>query len=653
MKNNISKPLFWSNTFLACVFSLHLPAVHASETNQAVLPAPLVSPKQDSKLDMKIQNALNQNTNGVRSLLSVTANIQLSSVPDDLKQQLEAMHVEVLQISKQYHLVTVRLTPKSDLEALKKLSVVLYVSQASPSSHYVGKATDHSVSALNVDQVQKTLPGLTGKGVRVGIISDSFAHSSGVRGDKTTPALRKAGILKNAKNQISGDLPASVELRDDANTYSDTDEGAAMAENIHDIAPDADISFYSDQASMLGFVAAVKDLCKPRSEGGAGADIIVDDTMYSSAPFYQPGIINEAIKECVASGVMFFTIAGNDSERSYEFTYQDIDTSTYDNHSSSSDGKVAYGYDFHKWPNGSAYLPVTIPAGSHFRAVLNWNQPYISYQENKINFPLIDFDMYLLEKDSNNNVSVVYSSLSEQGDKKYNDPYEQIWYTNNSGSSKTFYLAVNHWSGNTDVIPQNLNVPVKLNLRFPMSSDNIKVGVDYNSSMMYGHAYSEGAITVAAMPWYGSHPYVNSDADIFVESQSSKGSASHPFYFDIDGNYAYSTMKRPSITSTDGGDTSFFGSDIPSSWNVINEPDGLPNFFGTSSAAPTLAGVAALLKQYAGSDASGEMIKEALLSTARDIKTDRGSEGWDPVTGAGEADAQAALNYLKKMIGKD
>lgn len=260
--------------------------------------------------------------------------------------------------------------------------------------------------------------------------------------------------------------------------------------------------------------------------------------------------------------------------------------------------------------------------------------------------------MYLLEKNSNNQMSVVYSSLSAQGNKKYNDPFEQIWYTNNSGSSKTLYLAVNHWSGNADVIPQNTSVPVKLDLRFPATSSNVKVGVTYNSSMMYGHAYAKGAITVASMPWYGSQPYVNSDADVFVEYQSSKGSASHPFYFDVNGNYAYTTRKGPAITSTDGGNTSFFGEDIPSAWNVVNEPDGLPNFFGTSSAAPTLAGVAALLKQYGGSDASSAQIKQALIATARDIKTDRGSEGWDPVTGAGEADAQAALNYLKKTMGR-
>ncbi|MEI8633598.1 hypothetical protein P4S72_18980 [Vibrio sp. PP-XX7] len=124
--------------------------------------------------------------------------------------------------------------------------------------------------------------------------------------------------------------------------------------------------------------------------------------------------MSQAIQTCVDSGVMFFTIAGNDNQRSYEFTYQDVDSATADTHPSSGD-KIAYGNDFHQWPNGSAFLPITIPAGSHIRAVLNWNQPYISYQTNKVNFPLIDFDMFLFEKNtSTNQMNVLYSSLDSQ-----------------------------------------------------------------------------------------------------------------------------------------------------------------------------------------------------------------------------------------------
>ncbi|MEM8924222.1 MAG: S8 family serine peptidase [Actinomycetota bacterium] len=62
---------------------------------------------------------------------------------------------------------------------------------------------------------------------------------------------------------------------------------------------------------------------------------------------------------------------------------------------------------------------------------------------------------------------------------------------------------------------------------------------------------------------------------------------------------------------------------------------------GTSAATPTVAGVAALLKQSKRSARPGE-IKHALRSSAADL----GGQGWDQFTGFGLAQASAALDRL-------
>src|SRR5207253_917250 len=81
-----------------------------------------------------------------------------------------------------------------------------------------------------------------------------------------------------------------------------------------------------------------------------------------------------------------------------------------------------------------------------------------------------------------------------------------------------------------------------------------------------------------------------------LEDFTSNGGAL-AFYFDASGNRLTTPEIRlqPKFSAVDGVDTSFFppgGTD--------DDNDGFPNFFGTSAAAPTAAGIAALLLEATG-----------------------------------------------------
>ncbi|CAG8999225.1 MAG: hypothetical protein CENE_01194 [Candidatus Celerinatantimonas neptuna] len=635
---------------------MSLAAIGATTSSSHLLSSPIVTTSQSSKISQNLQEALNQqqNLSNVLSGKKIIANLQLKNIPSNLKQQLSSLGVNVLSISKDYNQAAVAVTRHSNVKSLIKLPVLLHASLVSGEGSGTGKAFNRGYNSIGMNRLAKLMPNLTGKGIRVGIISTSFAHTSGVRGSDTTPARCKSGTLENAKDQMTGDLPAKIDLRADVCDGVNTDEGAAMAEVVHDIAPGASISYHGTRMNQASMVKAINDLCTSKANGGAGADIIVDDMFLYSEPYYQEGIINQAIQNCVKKGVMYFTIAGNDADRDYQFKYKDINPSIRDAHSATGTTKITYGDDFQEWPNGSAFLPITIPANSKFQADLAWNQPYISFQKNKVNFPLIDFDLFLFRKNSNGKMSQITYSDNHQGKGYYNDPYEQVDYKNTSSSTETVYLAVNHWSGNTDFIPQDKNVPVLLNLRFPEpNSDDIKVGggVTFNAPVMNGHAWTKGAITVGSMPWNWSI-YDVAQNKTKPELESSNGALSHQFYFNVNGDLDLSTRSDPTLAAPDGGDTTFFGTDDPSSWDIFGEPDGYPNFYGTSAAAPAAAALAAVLKQYAGKDVSNSLIRNALVSTAHDVYSGRASKGWDPVTGAGEVDAVAAFKYLKKELGR-
>ena len=135
--------------------------------------------------------------------------------------------------------------------------------------------------------------GLTGSGVTVGVISNSFNNLGGYATDVST-----------------GDLPANVDILQDG-TGGD-DEGRAMAQNIYHIAPGAGLAFAtagdSDEVMAQNILALANT---------AGAKIINDDVGFGDEPFFQPGLITQAINTVTAQGVTYLSAAGNEANHGY------------------------------------------------------------------------------------------------------------------------------------------------------------------------------------------------------------------------------------------------------------------------------------------------------------------------------------------------
>src|SRR5439155_10500777 len=93
------------------------------------------------------------------------------------------------------------------------------------------------------------------------------------------------------------------------------DEGTAMLEIVHDLAPGANLYFATAFTSLVSFAQNIRDLRT------AGCDIIIDDVFYFVETPFQDGqlapsntnggVVIQAVKDVTASGALYFSSAGN------------------------------------------------------------------------------------------------------------------------------------------------------------------------------------------------------------------------------------------------------------------------------------------------------------------------------------------------------
>ncbi len=241
--------------------------------------------------------------------------------------------------------------------------------------------------------VRTDFPTLTGSGVTVGVLSDSFncyaqyaAPGSGV------PVSGNEGYAYNgftadyASDVASGALPAGVNVLGEADCsnylFPDSagqptglplsDEGRAMLQIVHSVAPGASLAFYTGDNSEADFANGIQALAN------AGARVIADDLGYYDEPFFQDGLIAQAIDTAGSQGVAYFSAAGNDQETpSYMNT-----TPSFATLSSSAPNAGEYLLNFDATGATTVTsLPVTIPAlppGDFVAVVVEWDQPYVT-----------------------------------------------------------------------------------------------------------------------------------------------------------------------------------------------------------------------------------------------------------------------------------
>lgn len=148
-----------------------------------------------------------------------------------------------------------------------------------------------------------------------------------------------------------------------------------MAEIIHDIAPGAALAFHTVFEGIAGFAQGIKDLAN------VGCKIIVDDIIYFAEPFFQNGLIAQAVDDVVTNNqVTYFSSGGNQDRSSYQASFVNS-------------GMVIPGFgEAHDFGGGDIFQSITIPANFSLRLDFQWHQP--SFSTNGVN-PQSDLDILL------------------------------------------------------------------------------------------------------------------------------------------------------------------------------------------------------------------------------------------------------------------
>ena len=443
----------------------------------------------------------------------------------------------------------------------------------------VGQVTSQGDHVIRADTA-RDLFGLDGTGVMVGVLSDSFDCQDGA-----------------ADDVLTGDLSPVTVWQDEPGCLSGTDEGRALLQIVHDVAPGASLAFataFTGQAGFANNIRALRD---------AGAKVILDDVIYYAEPMFQDGVIAQAVDEVTASGVVYFSSAGNGARRAYDDAFvagAPLEAGTF--------GPDFLGGTPHVFSGTTnVFQQVTAPGGAGFILVLQWDSPFLSSggtgTTNDLDIYVIQFGQVVLFATTNNIDS--------------GDPVEVLDVGCPFGTCVGTIMIVNRAGSN----------PGRFKYVLHNTSSSSRFSPALNSGTIYGHANAQGAMAVGA---------ANYKTPTTLESFSSAGTT--PVLFDIDGNMLPSADPRqfkPWIVAPDGVDTSFF----PGSGDT--DSTGFPNFFGTSPAAPHAAAVAALMLQALPSLTPAEL-GEALRDTAQNM----GPAGFDNKSGFGLIRADSALNAL-------
>lgn len=455
--------------------------------------------------------------------------------------------------------------PYDKLDAVAALGWVTALRPSLRPAVDVGPITAEGVQLHKADAAQAR--GLTGRGQKIGAISGDVDHL--------------------AESVAQGELPANVQVLRQAE-YVD-DEGTAMLEIIHDMAPQAKLAYASTRDTTAEYVEAFHELA------AAGVTMIAEDIALDDDPVFQRGIGAATAEGLAKHGIWVSSSAGNLGNRHAPRV-------TATGTGSGPDGAVGPFTGCPNAPDNVVKLrgadttyDLNLLPGAAILPTLQWSEP-------RAVFPtagqggFTDLNLYLV--DATGTRCLAFSNAVQADG--VGDTIEQFIYQNTTGVAQAAKLVVD-----VQGTSSARKAPI-LDLRWRALSAGVqtidppeRAGSMNPDSNYLGFATSAGAVnaslsvdpkTIALEPFSAAGPTQ------IVTSTRCPGGKPGPCK-GVSGPLSRS-FPAPYWVAADG--VSISGVGPFGSGTCPTAVQGQCRFFGTSASAPTAAGVAALTRQEFG-----------------------------------------------------
>ncbi|MGW6198494.1 S8 family serine peptidase [Kribbella sp. NPDC055110] len=455
--------------------------------------------------------------------------------------------------------------PYDKLDAVAALGWVTALRPSLRPAVDVGPITAEGVPLHQADKAQAK--GLTGRGQKIGVISGDADHV--------------------ADAIAAGELPADTEVLRAA-PYGN-DEGTAMMEIIHDLAPDAKLTFASTLDSNADYVEAFHVLAR------AGVTMIAEDIALDDEPAFQQGLGAATAEALAKHGIWVSSSAGNLGNRHAPRV-------TATGTGKGADGVTGPFTGCKKAPDNVVQLrgsdttyDLNLLPGAGIRPTLQWSEPRAIYPTAGQG-GFTDLNLYLMDSTG---TKCLASSDAVQAN-GVGDTIEQFEYFNKTTAAQRVKLVVDVEGTSTA-----RKAPI-LDLRWRALASGVqtldppdRAGSMNPDSNYTVFATSAGAVnaSVSTDPKTSPlEPFSAAGPTQLVSTTRCPGGRPGP----CTGIPGAGALNFPAPNWLAGDGESVSGAGGFGSGTCPTTTQGGCRFFGTSASAPTAAGVAALTRQEFG-----------------------------------------------------